>query len=143
MKADATHVRLAHEGEATAVISMALAAAREHRVDKISLIKLHKAYRSYLEDANPTIFVAVKGGKLAGCLAARICEYDHCDGLFTTQRLLYVLPAYRGTRVAASLMSNWVDWSRQLGAAEAIGGKTLKPLRIGLDATRKRGRRRG
>lgn len=143
MKVDALRIRLAHEAEVKTVIGMAVDAARQHRIDNISLIKLHKSFISYLEDANPTIFVAVKGGQIVGCLAARICEFDYRDGLYTAQRLLYVMPAFRGSRVAASLLSHWIAWSRALGAIEAVGGKTAKPFRIRLDATRKRGRRRG
>lgn len=78
----------------------------------------------YLTTANPTIFVAELGRELIGFLNARICEYEHTAGFFTAQHVLYVKPAWRGTRAAAaaSLLDRFVTWSAELGAKEIVGG---------------------
>lgn len=81
-----------------------------------------ETYRNYLQHASPTIFVAEKCGEIVGYLIAEMYSYRVSTGLFTTQEVLFVKPAHRGTRAAAMLMKQLIVWSRELGAKEIIGG---------------------
>ena len=79
-------------------------------------------FQSYLETGNPSFFVAEKDGKNIGFLLVGFGDYDYRSGFFTIQKVLYVTPENRGTRAAVLLMKHLVNWSRELGAAEIIGG---------------------
>lgn len=83
---------------------------------------MRETYRRYLATAHPTFFVAEQGRKLIGFMKASISGYDFSDGIYTTQEVLYVHPAKRGTRAAALLMENFCQWSDRLGALENTGG---------------------
>lgn len=79
-------------------------------------------FQSYLETGNPSFFVVEKDEKNIGFLLVGFGDYDYRSGFFTIQKVLYVTPENRGTRAAVLLMRHLVNWSRELGAAEIIGG---------------------
>jgi L-amino acid N-acyltransferase YncA len=84
--------------------------------------KVVQTCRDYLDTANPTIFVVEKERQVIGLLAATINEYRHADGLFTTQEIIFVHPAFQGSRAALLLMNELIRWSKMLGAIEITGG---------------------
>lgn len=84
--------------------------------------RVARIYQDYLEGGNPSFFVVEKDGKILGFLVVGFGDYDYRSGFFTIQKVLYVKPENRGTRAAVLLMKHLVDWSRELGASEIIGG---------------------
>lgn len=79
--------------------------------------------RSYLDTADPTIFVVeAPGREVVGMLVASFVGYRAAAGHIVLQEVLYVRPDWRGTRAAASLMSMLIAWSESLGATEIVGG---------------------
>lgn len=88
---------------------------REHKVRAI--------FGRYLAQAHPTIFVVVDRGALIAFLNCTISEFPSADGLYTTQEILFVTPAKRGTRAAALLLREFTRWSDEIvGAEESTGG---------------------
>ncbi len=79
-------------------------------------------FSEYLETGNPTFFVCEKAEAVIGFLLVGFGDYDYRSGFFTIQKVLYVKPENRGTRAAVLLTKHLVDWSRELGASEIIGG---------------------
>lgn len=78
---------------------------------------------AYHEEANPTFFVVeASGRKVIGFLMARMLQFDHRDGFYTTQSVLFVRPENRGSRAAVMLVKHLIEWSRQIGASAIIGG---------------------
>lgn len=84
--------------------------------------RVARIYQDYLEGGNPSFFVVEKAEKILGFLLVGFGDYDYRSGFFTIQKVLYVKPENRGTRAAVLLMKHLVDWSRELGASEIIGG---------------------
>ena len=79
-------------------------------------------FQEYLDTGNPTFFVCEKEDRIVGFLLVGFGSYDYRSGFFTIQKVLYVKPENRGTRAAVLLMKHLVDWSRELGASEIVGG---------------------
>lgn len=79
-------------------------------------------FQAYLEDSQLMIWVVEKDSVVCGFLQAAVCEYRTFVGHFTAQEVLFVRPDKRGTRAAALLMKQFVDWSDRIGATEIIGG---------------------
>ncbi len=84
--------------------------------------RVAKTFQTYLDTGNPSFFVVEKDEKGVGFLLVGFGDYDYRSGFFTIQKVLYVKPENRGTRAAALLMKHLVNWSRELGATEIIGG---------------------
>lgn len=119
----ATFVRLALEEDFTAIVDLGRKNAVETKaLDVFSPDRALQVCYDYLDSANPTIFVAEKQRKVIGFMLAGIHAYDHRDGFYTTQRVLFVSPENRGTRAAVLLIKELLRWSEMLGAAEIIGG---------------------
>lgn len=79
--------------------------------------------RATFQDEDAIIFLVEKAGQPAGFVLTSVFEYRAFVGLFTVQEVLFVKPAYRGTRAAALLMKKLIEWSRDVvGAREIIGG---------------------
>lgn len=117
------YVRLALEEDFPAIVEMARLNIEETRPDLA--FDEHLAWEtcySYLDSAEPTIFVCEDKGQVIGLTLSSINAYRAAAGLFTTQEVLFVRPEKRGTRAAVLLMKNLIDWSKQLGAKEIIGG---------------------
>lgn len=117
------YVRLALEEDFPAIVEMARLNIEETRSDLA--FDEHLAWEtcySYLDSAEPTIFVCEDKGQVIGLTLSSINAYRAAAGLFTTQEVLFVRPEKRGTRAAVLLMKNLIDWSKQLGAKEIIGG---------------------
>jgi len=88
---------------------------REHKVRAI--------FSRYLTQAHPTIFVVEDKGELIALQNCTISEFPSADGLYTTQEILFVTPAKRGTRAAALLLREFTRWSDEIvGAEESTGG---------------------
>lgn len=83
---------------------------------------VRETFARYLATANPTFFVVERQRRVVGFLQAVIGTYDYRTGFYTTQRVIYVEPANRGTRAAVLLMKELLAWSKRLGAAEILGG---------------------
>ena len=84
--------------------------------------RVAKVFQNYLDTGNPTFFVCEKEDALVGFLLVAFGDYDYRSGFFTIQKVLYVKPENRGSRASSLLMKHLVDWSRELGATEIIGG---------------------
>lgn len=116
-------VRLALESDVAAIIEMArenCALSTPHLA--FSEEKVRETCQSYLDTANPTMFVVEHQREAIGLLVATINEYRHAQGIYCTQEVLYVREKYRGSRAAALLMKHLVAWSKMLGAIEITGG---------------------
>lgn len=116
-------VRLALDDEEHHFIRMVLANIEETAGgEPYSLDVLRATFKGYLEKATPTIFFVEDKGAIVGLLGAYICRFDYRDGLYTTQRILYVSPENRGTRAAVLLVKELIRWSKSLGAVKIDGG---------------------
>lgn len=83
-------------------------------------------FRRYLGECACTFFVVEDRREVVGFMLATISEYRHAAGLYTTQEVMFVRPDKRGTRAAALLVKNLVEWSSRLGAIEITGGNDNK-----------------
>lgn len=116
-------VRLAMPEDEDAVIEMARENMETTRAEiGFDEAKCRRTYHSYLTTASPSIWVVEHKREAIAFLLAEIYEYRAASGLYTTQEVLYVKPAHRGTRAAILLMKHLVAWSEVLGAKEIIGG---------------------
>jgi GNAT superfamily N-acetyltransferase len=116
-------VRLALEKDTPEIIEMSRAACYEScPEDEFSVKRFSKTVKRSFDHADPTFFICEDRGHVKGLLAARICDFDYKDGLFVTQRFLYVKPEYRGSRAAALLMNQLIEWADRLGAICIEGG---------------------
>lgn len=116
-------VRLALESDADRVVDMAAAALAETLPNEpVDRARIRATFGQYIATAESTVFVVESKRQVIAFLQAGIGGYDYRAGFFTTQRVIYVLPEKRGTRAAALLMQEFIRWSRQIGAAEALGG---------------------
>lgn len=116
-------VRLAMNYDIPAIIEMARANMDEtcpHLV--FDEERCRKICEQSIERAQPTIWVVDLKREAIAFLSAEMYEYDAAEGFYTTQKVLYVKPAYRGSRAALILMKTLVEWSEKLGANEIIGG---------------------
>lgn len=84
--------------------------------------KVRAIFDRYMTTAHPTIFVVEHDGEIIAFLNCTISEFPSADGLYTTQEILFVRPDKRGTRAAALLLRQFIQWSDQLGALESTGG---------------------
>lgn len=116
-------VRLALESDFDAIVEMARLNIEETRTDLVfdEYLARETCY-GYLDTAEPTIFVCEDKGQVIGLTLSSINSYRAAAGLYTTQEVLFVRPEKRGSRAAVLLMKNLIDWSRQIGAKEIIGG---------------------
>lgn len=116
-------VRLALEEDFDAIVEMARMNIEETRSElDFDEVMCRETLYGYLDKASPTIFVAEVNREVVGFLLAEMNSYRAAAGLFTTQEVLFVRPANRGTRAAVALMKHFIAWSEQLGAKEIIGG---------------------
>lgn len=79
-------------------------------------------FQEYLDTGSPTFFVCEKNDTIVGFLLVAFGSYDYRSGFFTIQKVLYVKPENRGSRASSLMMKHLVNWSRELGATEIIGG---------------------
>lgn len=120
---EAVFVRLALASDEDAIVDLGRMNAEETKqADVFSERRAREVIDEYLAKANPTIFVADHRREVVGFLIAYTGLYEHRDGFFTSQRVLYVRPDHRGSRAAILLMKELVRWSTELGAAEIVGG---------------------
>lgn len=116
-------VRLALESDVETYVDLARQAVAESaRHVGFSDERVRHTFTSYIKQANPTIFVVEDRRKLIGFLNATISGYTFADGHYTTQEVLFVVPEKRGTRAAALLLREFVQWSDRMGALENTGG---------------------
>lgn len=117
------HVRLAERHEIDEFVRMAVANLEETMPGEPYIIdKLRGTFANYIVNASPTIMFCEHEGKVVGFTAAYIYEFDYRDGLYTTQRVIYVSPEHRGTRAAVLLIKELIRWSASLGADRIEGG---------------------
>lgn len=116
-------VRLALENEEDDFVRMGVANLEETMPgEPYSIPILRETFRKYIQRADPTIWVVEDRRKLIGFMMAHMCAFDYRDGLYTTQRVIYVSPENRGTRAAVLLVRELTRWSISLGAAKIEGG---------------------
>jgi len=116
-------VRLALEDDLQAVLDLGRAHCDETMSgDVFSPTRVEEIFRASVATADPTIFVVEDEGKVVGFLLASIHPYDHKDGFFTMQRVVFVQKDKRRTPAGALLIEHLVEWSRRLGADEVFGG---------------------
>lgn len=117
-------VRLALETDFDRITEMAAANVAETLPagEPFSAVRVRELLDQYLETANPTFFVVESQRQVVAFLMATMGKFDHRDGFYTCQRVLYVAPEKRGTRAAVLLMRELIRWSQALGAVEIIGG---------------------
>ncbi len=116
-------VRLALESDFDAIVEMGRQNCEETcQPDVFSSRRARERLAEYLATANPTFFVCEENREPIGFLMAYVVNYDHKDGFFTTQRVLFVRSERRGTRAAVLLMKELIRWSEMLGADAVEGG---------------------
>ena len=116
-------VRLATERDFDAIVELSRQNCEETKQgDVFSPRRVREILAQYLETANPTIFVVDDKREVIGFLVATMNLFDHRDGFFTCQKVLFVTARKRGSRAAILLMKELLRWSEDLGAAEVIGG---------------------
>lgn len=82
-----------------------------------------ETFQSAIKGADPTIFVCEGPGReVIGYLMAFVHGYAFTSGLFVVQEALYVRPDKRGTRAAAHLVKQFVQWGEHMQAREIIFG---------------------
>lgn len=75
-----------------------------------------------LSTGSPVCFVAESDGEVIGYVTGRIVDYPYAAGHFVTHELLYVRPDKRGTRAAAKLIREFIQWGEIVGAREVFCG---------------------
>ena len=115
-------VRLALEDEEDLIVEMARTNMATRPTLTFDEARCRETFRGYIREASPTIWVAEDKNGVAGMLVADFYLHRAASGLFTTQEVLFVKPERRGSRAAAMLMKTLIDWSREIGANEIIGG---------------------
>lgn len=116
-------VRLARASDVDDVVAMARHNAETVPHRTFNETRTRATFADYLRTAFPVFFIAeASTGETCGMLVASATPHRAFDGLYTSQEVLYVKPAWRGSRAAVYLMREMDRWSRILGATEIIGG---------------------
>lgn len=115
-------VRLALEDEEDRIVEMARINMATRPTMTFSEARCRQTFRDYIREASPTIWVAEDKNGMAGMLVADFYLHRAATGIFTSQEVLFVKPERRGGRAAALLMKALIDWSREIGANEIVGG---------------------
>ena len=64
--------------------------------------------------------IGLKDDKKAGFLIGQIGEYRFMNKLIARENELYVLPEFRGSMVAITLMKKFIEWARTMKADEIL-----------------------
>lgn len=116
-------VRLATVFDLNTFVDMAVANLEETMPgEPYSREKLADTFWKAIATAQPTIWFVERGGRLAGFMMAYMFAFDYRDGLYTTQRVIYVSPEHRGTRASVLLAKELIRWSESIGAVRVHGG---------------------
>lgn len=116
-------VRLADARDEEVIVEMARLNMEQTRPSlTFNEARCRATVQSYLDHADPTIFVADGPEGVTGMLVCNFYENRAADGLFATQEVLFVRPDKRGTRAAALLMKELISWAGLIGATEIVGG---------------------
>ena len=115
-------VRLALEDEEDLIVEMARINMKTRPTLTFDEARCRQTFRDYIREASPTIWVAEDKNGVAGMLVADFYLHRAASGIFTSQEVLFVKPERRGGRAAAMLMKTLIDWSREIGANEIVGG---------------------
>lgn len=117
------HVRLAYEPDIEAFVEMAHDNMTNTRPDMVwNEERCRDTFWGYIDSAAPTIWMCMKGEEAVGFLVGDMYSYRAADGIFITQEVIYVRPAYRGSRAALLMMRELIAWGERLGAREIVGG---------------------
>ncbi len=116
-------VRLAMDYDIPEIIEMAVANLEETMPgEPYSRERLRDTFYRSVKLAQPTTWVVEQERKLIGFMMSYMFGFDYRDGHYCTQRVIYVLPANRGTRAAVLLARELVRWAKETGAAKIEGG---------------------
>ena len=97
----------------------------------------------------PTIMfgaIGLKDGERAGFMTGQVGEFSFMKTKFARESDLFVLPKYRGSQVAITLMKKFIEWAKGMKAQEvylqpATNGKLNKfdamAKRLGMDIVSK------
>jgi GNAT superfamily N-acetyltransferase len=115
--------RLAMPEDADAIVAIARQNAEETKeLDRFSERRVREVIDEYLKEGDPVIYVSESRRRVTGVLVAGTGRLDYRDGFFVSQRVLCVLPEYRGTRAAVLLVKALIEWAKRLGATDVFGG---------------------
>lgn len=78
----------------------------------------------YLDNANPTIWIAEKEGQPIGFLVASATSFHFMSGVCCLNDVFFVEAGQRGTRAAALLNEQFELWAERLKAKLLIGGNS-------------------
>lgn len=118
-------VRLVEETDATAMVELCrhrAAAEADHHAFDAGIVR--RTVLQAVATAHPTIFVVEDGSELVGFLLATIHAYGFTRGVNVLAESIYVVPEKRGTRAAALLMAELIDWAHKVRAKEIFGGNS-------------------
>lgn len=117
-------IRLAIDNDEDAVIELMRADVEETKFPHTGYVepRARETFQGYLARADPVIFVAEEGRKIVGMLAASLVGYRLAYGHKAICEVIYVDPAYRGSRAATRLLRHAEAWARRVGAKELVGG---------------------
>lgn len=75
-----------------------------------------------LDRDNLNVFMAYKDGEPVGFILGWVNTYLFSYQVIAHQELWYVIPAFRGTRIAFRLIKEFEEWARLRGAVEIFTG---------------------
>lgn len=115
--------RLALSSDLPAVLEMCEAGVAENAPHiPFSRAAAEATFYRYLYAADPTIFVAERDGRVSGVAACSLHKYLFAPDIFVVLDTIYVRPDSRGTRAAACLVEQFLEWGQSLGAREWHAG---------------------
>jgi len=80
-----------------------------------------KVWIELFEKLNSDAFTMVyeKDGQIIGMIGAMICKHIFSNDLMSMDYLVYVKPEHRGSAVFASMIQEYIDWSKSQGVKPA------------------------
>lgn len=116
-------VRLILESDFDAIVAMSRTNMEQTRPTlTFSEERCRETLDSSIAHASPTIYVVEDKKEVIGFLAADFFSHQAACGLYVVQQVLFVKPEKRGSRAAALLMRQLIEWAKIIGANEIIGG---------------------
>jgi GNAT superfamily N-acetyltransferase len=100
-------------------------ANKEHSREKLSA-----SFMQMMGDSNRILVVVRVDGVMVGAMAAYIDTYWFSDRIFSENIFVYVIPRWRGTNIAGTLLNIYKTWARNRGAKDVLfeSSSGFKPL---------------
>lgn len=111
-------IRKGKETDIHAVIAMGKAMHDESSLSDMTfdVDKCEQWFFSALE--NGLVVIAENDGKYLGMLGAGTGELDFSKDKIAFDHLVYVIPEYRGTRLAERMIKVYILWAKEMGVKE-------------------------